>query len=209
MVGQARGQDALVADRAVREDQDGAGMAQGEVDEALGERRQAASGVDQDRHAGALGEAEHAVHLLAVEHEVLGSRVQLDAARAGRQAAFALGERVFGRVEPAERHQPPVAFARPREHAVVGQAVGGVALGVVQREHARPARPGRVEQRQQLRQGQRAPVLVQPQVRVGVDDFGVGRAQALDLGEERGQRVGVEGVVHARDIILSSWPSKL
>ena len=65
------------------------------------------------------------VHLLAVEHEVLGAGVQLDAARAGRQAAFALGERVFGGVQPAEGDQPPVAFARPREHAVVGHAVGG------------------------------------------------------------------------------------
>ena len=45
-------------------------------------------------------------------------------------------------------------------------------------------------------------------MRVGVDDFGVGRAQALHLGQERGEGVGVEGVVHARHPILSSWPGK-
>ena len=120
-------------------------MAQGEIDESLRQRGQAASGVDQDRHARVFGEREHAVHVRPVEHEVLGSGVELDAARAGGQAALALGERALGRVQAAERRQPLFAFAGPRQHAVVGHAVGGVALGVVQGEHARSACPGVVE----------------------------------------------------------------
>ncbi len=63
VVGQARGEDALVADRAVREDQHRARMAQREVDEPVGERRQAAAGMDQDRHPRLLGQLEDAVHL--------------------------------------------------------------------------------------------------------------------------------------------------
>ena len=90
MVGQAGGEDPLIADRTVGEDQDGAGMAQREIDEALSERRQATSGVDQDRHTCLFGEREHALHVLSVEHEVLRPRMQLDAARAGREAALAL-----------------------------------------------------------------------------------------------------------------------
>ena len=73
-------------------------------------------------------------------------------ARAGRQAALALGQRIFGGIQAAEGDQPPFAFARPGEHAVVGHAVGGAALGVVQRKHAGPARARVVELREQLRQ---------------------------------------------------------
>ncbi len=138
----------------------------------------------------AFGEREHVVHLAAVEDEVLRARMQLDAARAGRQAAFALGERIFGGVEAAERDQPAVAFSGPREHAVVGHAVGGPALGVVQREYARAAGVGGVELCQQLLERQRASVLVEAEVRVRVDHFGVGGAQPLAprRGRERGRR---------------------
>ena len=53
-------------------------------------------------------------------------------ARAGGQRALGLGERVVARVEPAERHEPPVAdsaaSARMRSFA------GAVAVGLGQRE---------------------------------------------------------------------------
>ena len=145
VLGQASREDPLVADRAVGEDQDRAGVAQGEIDEALGERGQTPAGVDQDGHARGFGEAEHIVHLRPVEHEVLGPGMELDAARTRRQAAFALGQRAFGGIQPAEGGESPFAFAGPADHAIVGQAVGGMALGVVQGEHARPACVGIVE----------------------------------------------------------------
>ena len=71
VLGQHRGQDALVANRAVREDQHDLGVAQRQLGESLRDRGQAASGVDQDRHARLLGDREDALQLVAVEGELL------------------------------------------------------------------------------------------------------------------------------------------
>ena len=198
MVGQTRGQDALVADRAMREDQHDVRVAHRQVRQPIGERRQSPAGMDQDRHPCAVGEREDGAHLRAVEHEVLSARVQLDAARSAAQAAFALGDRIFGGVQAAERGETTLAFRSPRDDAVVGDAVGGASLGVVQREHARAPRAGVVELGEQLCERQRAPVLVQTEVGVRVDHFGVRRTQTLRLRQKRGERLGVEGVVHGR-----------
>ena len=181
MVGQARCEDALVADGAVRQDQHRLGMAQRELHEAVGERRQPAPGVDEDRNARTFRQAEHVAHLAAVEHEVLRPWVELDAARSRLQAALALGERAFGGVQATERHQPPAALARPLQHTIVGHAIGRAALGVVQREHARAPRSRRVELREQLLRGERASVLVEPEMRVRVQHLCIGRPQSLDF----------------------------
>src|SRR5271169_693624 len=123
MLREAAGEDSLIADRAVCQDQHRAGVAAGDVDQAGRERWQAAPGVNQDRNADALGECEDRVHLTAVEHEVLRSRMQLDPSRAGREAAFALGKRSFRWVQPTERDEPAVALAGPGKDTVVGRAV--------------------------------------------------------------------------------------
>ena len=114
----------------------------------------------------------------AVEHEVLRARMQLDPARARRQAAFALGERVFGGVQategdqPARRSRPPTPargrWARCRRGGARGRAAGTRTRGARRRRRA-----GRAAARRQ-----RASVLVQAEVGVRVDHFGVGRAQA-------------------------------
>ncbi len=75
MVREARRQDPLIADPSVGEDQHRAGVAQGEVDEAVSERRQAAAGVDQNWDACAFCQREDPCHLLAFEAEVLCSRM--------------------------------------------------------------------------------------------------------------------------------------
>ena len=156
--------------------------------------------MDQHRHLGFLGEFEDVVERAVVEHEVLRARVQLDPPGAVAEAPFALRERVFERVEAAERHEPSLALPGPCQHAVVGQAVAGTALGVVQGEHACPSRLGRIELAEQLLERQRAAVLVESEVRVGVDHFGVGGPQAGGLGEEWGERIGVDRVVHGRHV---------
>ena len=105
-------------------------------------------------------------------------------------------------------HEPAVAFARPLEHAIVGQAVGGHSLGVVERKDAGAASFGAVELVEQLGQRERAPVLVKAKVGVGVDHFSVRRTQALRLLEERRERLGIELLVHTSNPIVSSWPGK-
>ena len=92
----------------------------------------------------------------------------------------------------------PSAFPRPGHDSVIGHAVGRPALGVVQREHARVSRAGRVELGEQLLGRERAAVLVQAQMGVGVDHFGVSRPQAGDFVEKRRERIGIQRLVHRR-----------
>ena len=200
MLGEPRAEDALVADRSVRQDQHDAGVAKREVGEPLGERRQAATGVDQDRHLRLFGQREDLVEVAAVEDEVLRARVQLDALRPAREGALGLGTRAFGGVQAAERDEPAIAFAGPLQHAIVGEAVGGLALRVVEREHACASRFGGIELGEQLLERQRATVLVEAEVRVRVDHFRLGGAQARRLGEEGRERLGVDRIVHARHL---------
>ena len=145
VVGQQRGQDPLVADGAVGEDQDGAGVAQG--------RRppdpRATGGIPRPAWIrigtpGLFGEREDVVHLRAVELEALGARVQLHAARAVADAALGLGDRVFGGVQPAERDQAPVAFPGPRAaRGRWGRCSSACARGRAAGTRRRAARPPR------------------------------------------------------------------
>ncbi len=65
-------------------------------------------------------------------------------APAARQRSLSC-KRVFGRVEAAERHEPSVRLSRPFEDAVVGHAIGGVSVRVVQGEHAGARGAGVIE----------------------------------------------------------------
>ena len=134
-------------------------MAHGEVREPVGERRQSPPGMDQDRDPRVFGEREDGPHLRTVEDEVLRARMQLDPARAGGQAAFALVDRIFGGVQAAERGEPAVAFRGPCDDAVVGDAIGGLcardrAAGTRTRAARRRRRAGRA--------AVRAPASVRP-----------------------------------------------
>src|SRR5436853_591446 len=78
----------------------------------------------------------------------------------------------------------PMPSCRPPEHAVVGRAVGRLAIGLVEREDVRAAHAGLVHEREMLRDGQRVPVLVEPEMRVRVEGLAV-------LGEQRGDVAGL------------------
>ena len=64
-----------------------------------------AAGVAEHGQAPLVGQREHVLQRRMVEREALGARVELDPARARRQAALGLGERIVVRVEPAEGHE--------------------------------------------------------------------------------------------------------
>ena len=124
-----------VGDAGVRDDQRRLRVAVDERAQAVGDRRQAAAAVDQDRHAVLGGDLEDRREPLVAGGELLGARVQLDAARAGSEAAARLLERRLVQVEPQERDQPPVRALGERERPVVRGAERRVPVGLVEAEH--------------------------------------------------------------------------
>ena len=149
--------------------------------------------MDEDRHARVAGDREDRARRRDAELERLRARVELDAARAAGEAALGLADRVLGRVQAAVRDEPPAALGRPLEHAVVRDAVAGVAVGVVEGESAR-ARVGRdlVEGGDERVERERLAVLVEAEMRVGVEDRRPGGQQRPALLAERGEG-GLDG----------------
>ena len=109
--------------------------------EPLGDRRQAAAAVDQDRHAALGGQLEDGREPLVVQQELLRPRVQLDPARAGVEAARRLVDRALREVEPDERDEAALGARRVVERAVVRGAKAGMAVGLVEAEHERARDP--------------------------------------------------------------------
>ena len=94
-----------VGDAGVGEDQLRAGMVVDELLEPGGDRRQAASGVNEDRHAALGREREDRHEALVLGNELLRARMELDAAGAEVEAARRLLERPLVEVEPHERDE--------------------------------------------------------------------------------------------------------
>ncbi len=94
------------------EDQAGVGIGVGEPDRVAAERRYAAAGVDEDRHAALGGEGEQRLDAGDAEREALGARVQLDADGAGVEAALRLGARVVPIGDGVDPAEGPEAAAR-------------------------------------------------------------------------------------------------
>ena len=106
----------------------------------VGDRRQTTAAVDQDRHAPLGGKLEDRREPLVVQQELLRPRMQLDAARAGVEAARRLLDRALREVEPDERDEPALRALRVGERAVVRGAEARVPVGLVEAEHERAAR---------------------------------------------------------------------
>ncbi|MDX6719835.1 MAG: hypothetical protein QOJ63_2089 [Solirubrobacteraceae bacterium] len=70
------------------------------------ERWDPAPRVDEDRQPALVGLGDDLPHARIAEPEPLGARVQLDAARARRDAAAHLGDGILARVNAAERDEP-------------------------------------------------------------------------------------------------------
>ena len=94
-----------VADPCVGEDDPRARIAPGEVQRVAPERRDPAARVHDHGHAPLIGDSEDRLRLGLLEPELLGARMELDAASAGIEAALGLARWSFGvRIEAAERH---------------------------------------------------------------------------------------------------------
>ena len=125
---------AEVGDAAVGDDQLRPRVPVDEPLELLGDRRQAAASVDQDRHAALGREREDPVEPLVVQVERLRAGMELDAAGAEVEAAGRLGDGLGGQVEADERDEDAVARLRGRERPVVRGPERGLAIGLVQAE---------------------------------------------------------------------------
>ena len=149
-----------------------AGYAVDEAREVVGDRREPASTVDEDRYAPLGRDREHRREALVVEHELLRARVQLDAARAAVEAALGFVDGIFGQVEPDEGDHPAVRARGEFERAVVARAKARMPVRLVEAEDVAPRDPVAVHGRLELLEASGHPVDVVAEVRVCVEDVG-------------------------------------
>ena len=144
------------------------------------DRRKAAAAVDEDRHAAVGGEPEDGREPLVVQVELLGARVEFDAARARIEAARGLADRILVQVEPHERNEPSVGARREGERAVVRGAEGRMAVGLVETEHERSGESIALLARHQLVEVADPPVDVGAEMDMRVEDLQVLRKLCAD-----------------------------
>ena len=142
--------------------------------------RQPAAGMDQHRQAPLVGQCEDRLEQRVVDAERLRTGVQLDAARAAVETAHGLAERILVEAQPHEREQPVGRLGGPLEHAVVGRAVGGLAVGLVERENVCGTHAGLVHEAQMVCHGEGVAVLVEPEMRVRVERGAAFREERRD-----------------------------
>ena len=104
---EAPGEPRQVGDARVGDDQLRLRIRVDETPEVVGDRRQAAPAVNEDRNPPLGRQLEHRRQSLVVQEKALGARMELDAAGAEVEAPLRLGDRVLSQVEPDERDQPP------------------------------------------------------------------------------------------------------
>jgi hypothetical protein len=169
----------------VGEDKHHIGEAQGEVGERIHPGHPAA-GVDENRNLCGLSHPPDRLRRPVAEAERLRSRMQLDPARAEREAPLRLPHRVLSRIQTAVRVQPSARLRRPPQDAIIGHPIRRLAIGIMQSKRA-SSRVGSdlVQTRDQRRQVLLLPVLVSAQVRVRVHDDSVSGQQITNLSHER------------------------
>src|SRR5581483_11096048 len=106
--------------------------------ELFRDRRQAAARVDEDRYAVLGRQGEDRREPLVVEQELLGTGMELDAARAEVEAPARLLDRPLVEREPNEGDEPPLGARRELERAVVAGAEAGMPVGLVEAEDEGP-----------------------------------------------------------------------
>jgi hypothetical protein len=147
----------------------------------VGDRRQAASAVDENRDAPLGRERKDRSQPLVVEEKALGSGVQLDSARATVEAARRLLDGPLGEIEADERNQDSAGLLRCRQRAVVRSPEGGLAVGFVQAEGEGALDPVALQDGDQLFVGGDETVDVMPEVDVGVEELRAWRDEADEL----------------------------
>ena len=155
--GEALGERGEIGDAGVGDDERRLRIGVVQPAEVLGDRRQPAPAVDEDRHAALRRQREDRLEPLVVEQEALRPGVELDPARARVERARRLLDRLLGEVE-ADEGDEEAARSRSAafERAVVGGAEGRLAVGLVQAEREGPLHAPALEE------GRRGPRTARP-----------------------------------------------
>ena len=204
--GEVTGEPGEVGDAGVRDDQLRLRVCVDEACEVVGDRRQAAATVDEDRHAPLGRDREHRCEPLVVEHELLRARMQLDPARAAVETALGFVDRIFGQVEPDVRDHPPVRASGGLERAVVACAEPGVPVGLVEAEDVAARDPVLVHGRLELFEAPGHPVDVVAEVRVRVEDVGACGQFGAELRLEAREELFCSFERLAHPLNLPMWP---
>jgi hypothetical protein len=118
----------------VGDDQLRLGVGVHEAHEMVGDRREAATAVNEDRHAPVGGQGEHGCETLVVQEEALRARVQLDAAGAEVETARRLVDRILREIEANEGDEHAARAVGGGERAVVRGSKSRLAVGLVHTE---------------------------------------------------------------------------
>ena len=135
------GQPGHVGDAGMRDDQADPVVALDEGGEMVGDRRQPATAVDQDRHVAFDRDREDRLEAGVADRELLRARMELDPACAEVEAAGRLLDRAGVEIEPDERDEQALRALGSRERPLVRRPEGRLAVRLVQaeRERAREA----------------------------------------------------------------------
>jgi hypothetical protein len=155
----------------VRDDQLRPGVRLDESVEVVGDRRQPASAVDQDRDSPFGRELEDRREPLVVQEKPLRARMELDPARPGIETPTGLFDRLLAKVEPNERDQAALRAPRVLEAPVVRGAERRVPVRLVQAEHETALDAVAVRDALEIPVDADHPVDVVPQVHVRVEDL--------------------------------------
>ena len=173
--GEVPGHRGEVDDPRVRDDQRRRTVPVEQPGERVGDRRQAAAAVDQDRDAPLRGEREDGLEPGVVGEEPLRPRVELDPTCPQVQAARRLLDGPLLEVEAYERQQLAGRRRGVGKRPVVRRGEGGPPVGLVEAEGERAGDPVGPLDLEQLVAVADHPVDVVPEVDVGVEDRRVDR----------------------------------
>ena len=109
----------------VRQDERRLGELLGEPQCVAAERGDAQPGVHDHRRAALGGGGHDRAHAGVAQIEALGARMQLDAPRAGREAALQFRRRILARVHAAEGHEPALGGGGRGDDRRVGFPIAG------------------------------------------------------------------------------------
>ena len=166
--------------------------------EVVGDWRQPAPAVDENRHAAFGGDREHRCEAVVVEQEFLRAGMELDAARTAVETTLRLLDRRLGQVEPDVGDQPSIRAFGCFQRPVVAGLEPWLPVGLVEAEDVGPRDVVAVHDREELLEAAHHPVDVVAEVRMRVEDVRPCRELGAELRLEAREELlcAFQGLAH-------------